>query len=212
MATITPTWQDVNRINYFTPRFQGLQIGVGYAPKINLARGLWNASGRVRHGAASAATTTPRTANCPTTTTRGRTVRRRRQLPEQVRRLSPSRSVRCVRTPRSFPAIARSRPANLITGANLTRGSSGCRCCSSASPASRSVARQLRQQRPRAQLLHRRRQRHPHLRRGIMYETGPWQMSFMWAGSTTPTVTARRLSAIAPGTIRRHAACGGVPA
>jgi len=34
-TTITPTWQDVNRINYFTPRFQGLQIGVGYAPKLN---------------------------------------------------------------------------------------------------------------------------------------------------------------------------------
>jgi len=26
----------VNRINYYTPRFAGLQIGVGYAPKINL--------------------------------------------------------------------------------------------------------------------------------------------------------------------------------
>jgi hypothetical protein len=34
-TTITPTWQDVNRINYFTPRFAGLQIGVGYAPKLN---------------------------------------------------------------------------------------------------------------------------------------------------------------------------------
>jgi len=32
-------YQDVNRINYFTPRFMGLQIGVGYAPKINLAPG-----------------------------------------------------------------------------------------------------------------------------------------------------------------------------
>src|SRR5260370_21171370 len=31
-TTITPTWQDVNRINFFTPRFAGLQIGVGYAP------------------------------------------------------------------------------------------------------------------------------------------------------------------------------------
>jgi hypothetical protein len=30
-TTITPTWQDVNRIN-FTPRFQGLQIGGGYVP------------------------------------------------------------------------------------------------------------------------------------------------------------------------------------
>ena len=35
-TTITPVWQDVNRINYFTPRFQGLQIGVGYAPKLSL--------------------------------------------------------------------------------------------------------------------------------------------------------------------------------
>ena len=33
-TTITPTWQDVNRVNYFTPHSQGLQIGVGYAPKI----------------------------------------------------------------------------------------------------------------------------------------------------------------------------------
>ncbi|HYD06676.1 MAG TPA: porin [Reyranella sp.] len=29
--------QDVQRINYFTPRFFGLQIGVGYAPKINIS-------------------------------------------------------------------------------------------------------------------------------------------------------------------------------
>ena len=35
--TIGGQFQDVNRINYFTPRFYGLQIGVGYAPKINLA-------------------------------------------------------------------------------------------------------------------------------------------------------------------------------
>jgi len=38
-TTITPTWQDVNRINYYTPRFAGLLIGVGYAPKINLSTG-----------------------------------------------------------------------------------------------------------------------------------------------------------------------------
>jgi Gram-negative porin len=36
-TTIMPTWQDVNRINYFTPRFAGLQIGIGYAPKLNAA-------------------------------------------------------------------------------------------------------------------------------------------------------------------------------
>jgi outer membrane protein OmpU len=35
-ATIGGQFQDVNRVNYFTPRFMGLQIGVGYAPKINV--------------------------------------------------------------------------------------------------------------------------------------------------------------------------------
>jgi len=38
-ATNTAAWQDVNRINVFTPRFQGLQIGVGYAPKVNTGSG-----------------------------------------------------------------------------------------------------------------------------------------------------------------------------
>lgn len=38
-ATNTAAWQDVNRINVFTPRFQGLQIGVGYAPKVNAGAG-----------------------------------------------------------------------------------------------------------------------------------------------------------------------------
>ncbi|MCX7363825.1 MAG: porin [Alphaproteobacteria bacterium] len=36
-TTIENNFQDVNRINYYTPRFAGLQIGVGYAPKINVA-------------------------------------------------------------------------------------------------------------------------------------------------------------------------------
>src|SRR5471030_1386974 len=34
--TIDGQYQDVNRINYYTPRFAGLQIGVGYAPKIQV--------------------------------------------------------------------------------------------------------------------------------------------------------------------------------
>ncbi len=38
-ATNTAAWQDVNRINVFTPRFQGLQIGAGYAPKVNIGSG-----------------------------------------------------------------------------------------------------------------------------------------------------------------------------
>lgn len=31
--------QDAQGINYFTPRFQGLQIGVGYRPKVNVSNG-----------------------------------------------------------------------------------------------------------------------------------------------------------------------------
>src|SRR4029450_8294587 len=38
-TTITPQWQDVNRINYFTPRSARLQIGIGYAPKLNVNSG-----------------------------------------------------------------------------------------------------------------------------------------------------------------------------
>jgi outer membrane protein OmpU len=34
--TLDGQYQDVNRINYYTPRFMGLQVGVGYAPKINI--------------------------------------------------------------------------------------------------------------------------------------------------------------------------------
>ena len=87
-TTITPTWQDVNRINYFTPRFQGLQIGVGYAPKFNAAAaGGQAAAGPARHGRHLRLSTTP-----PTSTTARRAdyawqdaVRHRCQLPEQVR-------------------------------------------------------------------------------------------------------------------------------
>ena len=43
--TIGGQFQDVNRVNYFTPRFYGLQIGVGYAPKINIAPNALLASG-----------------------------------------------------------------------------------------------------------------------------------------------------------------------
>ncbi len=32
--SIGAQWQDANRITYFTPRFAGLQVGVGYAPKL----------------------------------------------------------------------------------------------------------------------------------------------------------------------------------
>ena len=60
-TTITPTWQDVNRINYFTPRFAGLQIGVGYAPKLNAAAAGGQAATGPGGQLASAASTTPST-------------------------------------------------------------------------------------------------------------------------------------------------------
>jgi len=44
-TTITPAWQDVNRVNYFTPRFAGLQIGIGYAPKLNQTSGNFGSTG-----------------------------------------------------------------------------------------------------------------------------------------------------------------------
>ncbi len=43
--TIDGQYQDVNRINYYTPRFAGLQIGVGYAPKINAPTTVFGTSG-----------------------------------------------------------------------------------------------------------------------------------------------------------------------
>jgi len=44
-TTITPQWQDQNRVNYFTPRFMGLQIGVGYAPSLNQTSGNYGSTG-----------------------------------------------------------------------------------------------------------------------------------------------------------------------
>jgi hypothetical protein len=44
--TIAGQVQDANRFNYFTPRFMGLQLGVGYAPKVNMGvSGMLSAGG-----------------------------------------------------------------------------------------------------------------------------------------------------------------------
>lgn len=37
--TLDAQYQDVNRINYYTPRFAGLQVGVSYTPKMNIGTG-----------------------------------------------------------------------------------------------------------------------------------------------------------------------------
>ena len=68
--TIGGQFQDVNRINYFTPRFMGLQLGVGYAPKINInpnavaSRGL--AVGPGLGGAICGTNDATTASNCPT--------------------------------------------------------------------------------------------------------------------------------------------------
>ena len=49
-TTIENNFQDVNRINYYTPRFAGLQLGIGYAPKLNVAA----PGGQVANGTALA--------------------------------------------------------------------------------------------------------------------------------------------------------------
>lgn len=53
--TLDAQYQDVNRINYYTPRFMGLQVGVGYAPKINLTSSAAGGQAGIGPGPGSAA-------------------------------------------------------------------------------------------------------------------------------------------------------------
>lgn len=68
--TIGGQFQDANRVNYFTPRFMGLQIGVGYAPKVNvspnnmLSRGLTVGPGSA--GGVCGFNDATTASNCPT--------------------------------------------------------------------------------------------------------------------------------------------------
>jgi hypothetical protein len=70
--TIGGQFQDVNRVNYFTPRFYGLQVGVGYAPKINvvpsalLARGLVGPGPTVQAAGVCGFNDATTASNCPT--------------------------------------------------------------------------------------------------------------------------------------------------
>ena len=197
-TTNTPTWQDMNRINYFTPRFAGLQIGVGYAPKINApARQLARVSPvPARHRAADAAASpAPRTSM---------TARRNDYAWQDVFDVGANylnkfgdvtvAAVRCVRLrdvrawllaagaaaanghrlePRLVEAVGGSGAVRLqgLHGRWLrsatTTTASGANYYTGVDNATRFSAA------------------------GIMYETGPWQMSFQWQGATTRTVTAQ---------------------
>ena len=188
-TTITPQWQDVNRVNYFTPRFAGLQIGVGYAPKMNIPSATWAArASRPARAARPASAATPRLPNPQLPDRRlclAGSVRRRRQLPEQVRRLHRGavRRVRLRLVRARLLAARRGPPANMITGANLTSwkqwvvgaqfGFAGFTVGGALGWDNNGVGGNYFTGGDNDTRFY---------TAGIMYETGPWQISFMWAG------------------------------
>jgi outer membrane protein OmpU len=64
--TLDAQYQDVNRINYYTPRFFGLQVGVGYAPKINLTTAGLNTGPGANTGAVCGFNDATTANGCPT--------------------------------------------------------------------------------------------------------------------------------------------------
>jgi len=64
--TLDAQYQDVNRINYYTPRFFGLQVGVGYAPKINLTTAGFNTGPNSNVGAVCGFNDATTANGCPT--------------------------------------------------------------------------------------------------------------------------------------------------
>jgi hypothetical protein len=64
--TLDAQYQDVNRINYYTPRFFGLQVGVGYAPKINLSTAGLNTGPGANTGAVCGFNDATTANGCPT--------------------------------------------------------------------------------------------------------------------------------------------------
>ena len=184
-TTITPTWQDVNRINYFTPRFAGLQIGVGYAPKIIGAA----ASGQASAGPLNIAGTcgfagATNINNCPSADYAWQDAfdvganYLNKFGDFTVALYGAFAYASFVPGYRRWPARPTWRPVP-----TSPTGSSGCSVLSSASPASPSAA-------PSAGTTTASGANYftgvdndtRFYTAGIMYETGPWQMSFMWAG------------------------------
>jgi outer membrane protein OmpU len=220
-TTITPTWQDVNRINYFTPRFQGLQIGVGYAPKLSLtvagaqagtgiggtqAAGLCGYQGPANIG------------NCPTADSTWQNL-----FDIGANYLNKFGDF-TVALYGAFayadfvPAFASGVGSNMATGANLAPwkqwvvgaqfgfagftigGAAGWDNNGLGSNYFTGIDNDTR-----------------FYTAGIMYETGPWQMSFMWAGfyntngNGSASITALTTNSGFFAQTLNTAACGGVP-
>jgi hypothetical protein len=222
-TTNTPTWQDVNRINYFTPRFAGLQIGVGYAPKLNAAAAGGQAATGPGNPAGICGYNNATNMNaCPTADYAWQDVfdvganylnkfgdftvalYGAFAYASFVPGFGPVGGV--------FPNVA----ANQATGANLTAwkqwvvgaqfgyagftigGAYGYDNNGLGSNYFTGVDNDTR-----------------FYTGGIMYETGPWQMSFLWVGSyNTNGNGSASVSSITPGTqaqVLNTSGCGGVP-
>jgi hypothetical protein len=222
-TTNTPTWQDVNRINYFTPRFAGLQIGVGYAPKLNAAAAGGQAATGPGNPAGICGYNNATNMNaCPTADYAWQDVfdvganylnkfgdftvalYGAFAYASFVPGFGPVGGV--------FPNVA----ANQATGANLTAwkqwvvgaqfgyagftigGAYGYDNNGLGANYFTGVDNDTR-----------------FYTGGIMYETGPWQMSFLWVGSyNTNGNGSASVSSITPGTqaqVLNTSGCGGVP-
>jgi outer membrane protein OmpU len=216
-TTITPTWQDVNRINYFTPRFQGLQIGVGYAPKLNAAAGAFGGSGPGNPAGVCGYNNATNINNCPNSDYAWQDAfdigaNYLNKFGDFTVALYGAFAYASF-VPGYMPFAA---SANMATGANLAAwkqwvvgaqfgyagftigGAMGYDNNGAGANYFTGVDNDTR-----------------FYTAGIMYETGPWQMSFMWAGfyNTNGNGSGNALS-IATGTqatVISTAGCGGVP-
>jgi hypothetical protein len=223
-TTITPTWQDVNRINYFTPRFAGLQIGIGYAPKLNIpgtntasvVSGPGNGAGICGY---NNATNVP---NCPTADYAWQDLfdvganYLNKFGDFTVALFGAFAYASFVPGYSPITGVGVASPANMITGANLSSwkqwvagaqfgfagftvgGAIGWDNNGLGSNYFTGVNNDTR-----------------FYTAGIMYETGPWQMSFMWAGFyNTNGNGSASVTAIAPGSnvqTLNIASASGVP-
>ncbi|MPZ29390.1 MAG: porin [Rhodospirillales bacterium] len=214
-TTITPQWQDVNRINYFTPRFQGLQLGVGYAPKLHNTGAPGVGTGPV--GGVCGLNSAVNINNCPTADYAWQDLfdigaNYLNKFGDFTVALYGAFAYA------SFvPGYSPFAPsANLNTGANLASwkqwvvgaqfGYAGFTVGGAAGYDNNGLGANYFTGVDNDTRFY---------TAGIMYETGPWQMSFSWAGYYNNAGNgAANATAIASGTnaiTLSTAGCGGVP-
>ncbi len=216
-TTITPTWQDVNRINYFTPRFQGLQIGVGYAPKLNASAAPGVGTGPGNPAGICGYNNATNISNCPNSDYAWQDLfdigaNYLNKFGDFTVALYGAFAYA------SFvPGYSPFAPsANMATGANLAAwkqwvvgaqfGYAGFTIGGAAGYDNNGLGANYFTGVDNDTRFY---------TAGIMYETGPWQMSFMWAGFyNTNGNGSANITAIATGTNAltfSTAGCGGVP-